>query len=579
VKILSLEIENILSIEHASLSFEDTGLVLVEGWNHDSARANGAGKTAIFNSLSFGLFDKLPRKVTASEILRRGTSKGKVTVVVQLGDETWTVSRSRPKGVSYSKDKVPQLITQEEWESKLRFNYEQFLLSMYTSQKTEGGFQRFLLCNDSDKKNFLLSLLNLGLFSDCKKNTDDVVKGVLTTVDKLSNSIVNSQSKVDAYSESLINELEVKEEMMLLQQDIEELNKMVLAASSVARPDTAKYNSLEENLYRKQTQIQSARLNRNMYLDSYKRTLAEIADYDKNKACTECGSSLDSADARTAHASHQEKLKATLIEIKAKIDSCDETISKEPSVKELVKKLKEKKEQESSDYLAAQQQVSIYKSTINIKSSRLTNMSLKLQTNVELVNKIKALTSNIEELNKTISNNKKDLEVLKTLSSLFSPTGAQAYVLDSVVDSFNEAVSKYISLLWPNASYSLNSYKENSKGEIVAKFSEQLCMNGKEVSTGSLSGGELRALSLCADFAILDVLKSQFGLSCNPIILDEPFDGLDTVGRELVIELLETLSRNRQIIVVDHASEAKSMFTKTIMVEKRNDVSKVSITT
>ena len=47
MRILSLEVSNILSIESASLSFEDNGLILVEGWNYDTGRANGAGKTAI----------------------------------------------------------------------------------------------------------------------------------------------------------------------------------------------------------------------------------------------------------------------------------------------------------------------------------------------------------------------------------------------------------------------------------------------------------------------------------------------------------------------------------------------------
>jgi DNA repair exonuclease SbcCD ATPase subunit len=47
MRILSVEIDNILSIEKASLSFDDNGLVLVEGWNYDTQRANGAGKTAM----------------------------------------------------------------------------------------------------------------------------------------------------------------------------------------------------------------------------------------------------------------------------------------------------------------------------------------------------------------------------------------------------------------------------------------------------------------------------------------------------------------------------------------------------
>src|SRR5438034_1381380 len=98
MRLLSCDIENFLSIEKAHVDFDDTGLLLIEGWNHDVDRANGAGKTAILNAISFGLYDKLPRKVTASELLRRGTKKGSVSIRLDAGGEIYGVQRSRPKG-------------------------------------------------------------------------------------------------------------------------------------------------------------------------------------------------------------------------------------------------------------------------------------------------------------------------------------------------------------------------------------------------------------------------------------------------------------------------------------------------
>jgi DNA repair exonuclease SbcCD ATPase subunit len=169
------------------------------------------------------------------------------------------------------------------------------------------------------------------------------------------------------------------------------------------------------------------------------------------------------------------------------------------------------------------------------------------------------------------------MEIYKTLAAVYSPTGAQAYVLDSIVDSFNEVIQKYVDIMSPNMTYTLNSFKENAKGDVVAKFSETLTKSGEVVSVGSLSGGEEKGLSLCVDFALLEVLETQFGMTLNPIILDEPFDGLDAAGREVVVDLLETLARNRQIFVIDHASESKAMFLKSVKVELRNKVSSIVI--
>ena len=92
-----ITISNILSIESETVEFNSTGLTLVDGWNFDSERANGAGKTSLLNSISFALYDKLPRKISASEILRKDSKKGHVELEFRTIDgNDWTVIRNSP---------------------------------------------------------------------------------------------------------------------------------------------------------------------------------------------------------------------------------------------------------------------------------------------------------------------------------------------------------------------------------------------------------------------------------------------------------------------------------------------------
>jgi DNA repair exonuclease SbcCD ATPase subunit len=170
-----------------------------------------------------------------------------------------------------------------------------------------------------------------------------------------------------------------------------------------------------------------------------------------------------------------------------------------------------------------------------------------------------------------------EIELQKTVANIYSSTGAQAYVLDSAVALFNEHVAKYVDMLWPNLTYELQSYKENVKGEVTAKFSESIVMDGKPISLGSLSGGELKALSICADMALLNCLEQQFGIQTSPVIFDEAFDGLDASGKEFALELIRGLSNDRLVIVIDHANELKSSFSNVISVEKRNGISSLTI--
>lgn len=576
MQILSLDISNILSIESASLTFEDKGLVLVEGWNFDTQRANGAGKTAIFNCLSYALFEKIPRKISASEILKRGTKQGYVTVSLTCGEDKWTVKRSRPKGVEFFKNDIKTDISQQEFENIIRITYDQFLLTIYTPQSNSGLASRFLISPDSEKKTFILQLLNLDRFVELKKQSDDRVKQFSSLIERDQNLIKNNDARIEAYRESIVDESSISEAILALETMSKQLNTSILEVSSVKAPDLSKYSKIEDDIRTKQAEIAQAKAKRSILHDRYRELISNVHDFNDNDTCSECGSLLDTKDSKDKHEQHQIKIKAKAEDIKNQISSIEDVILKEKNMIDIVQKLREKKSKESEEYNRASSHLSELKSLIKTNSLKKENLVTKLKNNQDLQSKIDNLIEINEGLHKICSENRSQLEIYKTLSNIYSPTGAQAYVLDSVVDSFNEIIQKYIDILSPNMSYILNSYKETSKKDIVAKFSETLTKNGIEVSVGSLSGGEQKGLSLCVDFALLEVLETQFGLALNPIILDEPFDGLDSSGKEIVIELLEQLSKNRQIFVIDHSSEAQSKFPKLIKVELRNDTSTIS---
>lgn len=576
MRILSAEIENILSIEKASIQFEDNGLVLVEGWNYDTQRANGAGKTALFNCIAFALYDELPRKITASEILRRGTKSGFSKCSVLCGEDTWTVVRSRPKGVKFYKNDVEQDITQSEFESFIRLNYRQFLLTIYTPQANSRELIRFLSSPDASKKEFLLQLLNLDQFGSVKSAIDQLISQRQAAIDVDLTKINNHRARIETYSESMVDVDALTASIEALQSSLAPVQQEILDLSNVLKPDLSKYVSVEDNIRIKQGEIAQAKAKRTLLHDRYREYMSAIAEYDPDQACGECGSSLDTPEARTSHGEHQEKIKAKALATKEQIDAADLIISKDKDVSELARKLSAKKQQESADYHAAQLRINELNSFVRTKKVQIENAQSKIDNNDLLAAKVATLETSIAELTKSVDANRQQMEIYKTLAAVYSPTGAQAYVLDSIVDSFNEVIQKYVDIMSPNMTYTLNSFKENAKGNVVAKFSETLTKGGQQVSVGSLSGGEEKGLSLCIDFALLEVLETQFGMTLNPIILDEPFDALDGPGREIVIDLLENLARNRQIFVIDHASEAKALFTKSIKIELRNDISTIN---
>ena len=573
--IKSVRIQNILSIEDAFIEFDENGLMLIEGWNHDVGRANGAGKTAIFNAISFALFDKLPRKVTATEIVRRGHKSGFVEVHLSARGSSYEVKRSRPKGVGFKKGGLSVEITQTEWESILGLNYSQFILSMYAAQ---GGSVRFLSINDSEKKQFLLQLLNLEEFSSCRLVADNKVKALESQLVAAQSKMDNLESKIDAYQESLIDENVYHYHINECNKAILEMTALLVDAQQVPRPDLSKYAKLEEDANAKRIEFAKARTRRDTLAETFKKLSRAISDSPEDMAsCPTCGNVIDTTHIKAAREKELGRLTAERAEAKRAIDDCDVVLAGEDGVERVSRQIRERKANESVDYESARSRSNDLNTKIALRQRELKELSSKLQSNAELWVKIKDLAVDREktQLLKTVL--LREVELYKTIVSLYSPTGAQAYILDHVIDSFNERVGEYVGFLWSNMTYQLKSYKETVKGDVTAKFSEHLMMDGRPVSIGSLSGGEFRALSLCVDFALVDVMERQFGISMSPIILDEPFDGLDNAGREFIIELLAKFSADRQVVVVDHASEVKSMFSKVINVEKKNGISTVSL--
>lgn len=581
-----VEINNILSIESARVDVRSQGLTLIDGWNFDDDRANGAGKSSISNAIAFALYDKVPRKITKSEILRWGAKSGFAEVVLRRGGRTFRVRRFRPVAVEYYIDDEKKNITQEEFEKMIGLNYDQFITSQYTAQ--EQG-QPFLYKNDTEKKDFLLDLMDLSVFNACYKETSNRIKSLKGKIDEEKLKLQGYVSKIQAHSESLVDVSQIESSIQLLQEEIQGFNQELIQLREVQRPDLSQYDIVEGKINEKRKIFNQKRTEIALLRQEYqqhKRKDVPFVSRGHDDNCPSCKTPLlvtgtrvsvagDESAAESLHENQRALSRAEAERCAAEINGRENELLRERELDGLQQQIRTKRMEAQRDYDNAQRRSSELERSIALKNQQI-------QTSQKAVERNDALKAKIAELRDLAKNSKDSLqgfdgeiELLEQASQIFSPTGAPAYVMDSVVDSFNQAVSGYVQLIWPSAKYELQSFKEKKDGAKVAKFSEVLTIGQREVSIGALSGGQQRALSLALDFAIRDVIDAHFGIFMNPIILDEPFNGLDTTGREIVIDLLETLSAKRNIWIVDHASEAKAMFTDIIRVEKRSEVTTV----
>jgi DNA repair exonuclease SbcCD ATPase subunit len=567
MRVKELEAENILSIGRISISFANSGLVLLDGWNHDDNSHNGAGKSSIFNALAFAIYNKLPRKVTASEILRKGCKTGFSRVVVQIGKDEFDIKRSRPNGLVVLKNgqACPEM-SQEQLEALIGLTYDQFLICMYSAQ-TES--MKLISLNDSSKKDFFLRLLSLEDFAERRKLVDSIIKTKTLELSEMELSLGKVEAKISAYSESLIDEEDVLAKIAAADPSL--LEKELVELSHVQKPDMSKFDKLESTLNAKLRNIASIEASIGSSRLMVKKLDNAIMSLDSDSIkCPHCSEAFVLGNDGPMTKQHLLDERASNVEI---INNLSNAVLEKTSIMDNLVKLKTKRSESLSRYAETSSRTSELRGLIEMRKRSIVSLNEKLEKQGEIQGKISSAKNLITVLKTKISALREELLVYEAVSSALSPTGAPAYVVDSVIDRFNEKVSQYVSLVWPNASYSLQSYKESKSGDIKAKFGDKLTIQSVDRSIGSLSGGELRCLSLAIDFAVIDVVETTFGISINPIILDEPFEGLDSLNRERVIEILETLSVDRQIWIVDHASEAKSMFSTIVRVEKKDGIS------
>jgi DNA repair exonuclease SbcCD ATPase subunit len=137
--------------------------------------------------------------------------------------------------------------------------------------------------------------------------------------------------------------------------------------------------------------------------------------------------------------------------------------------------------------------------------------------------------------------------------------------LDTIGENAGQILSKVHNTM--GCSIYFEGCKETKTGTIKDEVNAIINMDGEnEVPIDTLSGGQRTVVDLAVDLAVIDVIESKVGKGANFFVIDEPFDGLDSEGKEQILEMLSQLSSNKQIILVDHSPELKEMIRDVIKI-------------
>lgn len=126
------------------------------------------------------------------------------------------------------------------------------------------------------------------------------------------------------------------------------------------------------------------------------------------------------------------------------------------------------------------------------------------------------------------------------------------------------------------ASIYFEGFKETKSGVVKEEVNAILTMDGEiNIPVNSMSGGERTAIDLAVDLAVIDFIEARAGKGIDIFVLDEPFDGLDSVCREQCLEILKNQISSKRIVIVDHSNETKEMVDDRIIVVRSGQESSI----
>lgn len=216
MQITRLYAANFLSYESLDLPLADRGLVLIDGENQDTGGSNGAGKSAIFEALTWGLFGATNRGLRGDEVVRRNESRdltNDTMVCVEISVDGKFVQVFRHRNHKQHKNKLLLFVdkneitmgsdkeTQERLHSLLQIDREAFVAAVMFPQGAEG----FASLTDAGQKAILDRILGTERFAEAQLRVKEKLKKLTLAVAKAESTTAAAEKHVQT------SELWVKE--------------------------------------------------------------------------------------------------------------------------------------------------------------------------------------------------------------------------------------------------------------------------------------------------------------------------------------------------------------------------------
>lgn len=497
---------------------EYKGLVEVIGINEDTGGSNGAGKSALFEAVVWGLFGRTIRKSTEAAICNNLSGKGcSVVITIENGNNSKIrIERSKkPTSLKLYLNEVEitreaAKFTQAHIEKILNISYKTFLASTIFGQHNK---IRFLDSSLDEKREIIRRFLDLEyIFSmrDKIKKSKQFAREKVVKEETLYNEYCKQKKGLEKKLKDITDIVEVKEDLdtLLIQQ--------------------TKADTIDSQL----SNLRSYRSRFTQDLVTVKKNIVRLPK-EFEPSCSKCGQEIDKFV-------KLDFLEKEAIEIAEELETIRVAINKRTKERDKYPKDIDSLIFFKKAELASGEKVFYKESLIEIKEIIDKHLQGKLLA-------------------------QKELDIAAFWDKAFSEKGLVKYIIRNILDYLNESVNYYLSYL-TQSNFSLKFDDE---------LNEIITQNGNIVHYISLSGGEKRKVNLAVMLGLQRIVFLTSKDKCNFILFDEVAENIDPTGLEGLSRLFQDLKKERTVFIITHNKELEAVLnaSSSIIIVKKKDVS------
>lgn len=613
----TIHIENFMSFKSADLLLNDRGFVTVVGRNDsvcDNSVSNGSGKSSLWEALLWCLTGDTVRG-TKDVVNNKSDEGALVELDFVLNNKQYRVIRSKEHSIYKTNLKI--FVDEKDVSGKGIRDSEKILSNLLSDVDAQllssvvilgqGLPQKFTNNTPSGRKEVLEKLTHSDfMIDDLKRRVtqrQSILSGRVSDISAKLNGersreeiLARQQAELKSFLSKSIDDVKEKldsyrAEQSKLEEDVRSIEATKAELSAQISEIQEKRLSIKEkgtqeilNLKQRQTELCEPIKTSVAELTAQRKQIEKTIKEKKSikDVCPTCGQRIsgvvipDTADDEKSLQSCNELLSAYNAQIK-KINEAftseeaelRKTHNDEYSVCTLdINKLQDDLRRQSNALNQIDSEILSINSKLNAVEAQYNEYQTLYKYNEEKLkqiteqltkseNEVSALESELEELNGRLG-------IVKSFSTALS-RDFRGVLLTGLIDYLNNKLKEFSNIVF------------NSDSVLFALDGNNISIkcNGKEYE--SLSSGERQKIDVMVQFALRDMLCNYLGFSCNMLVLDEVFDGLDCRGCEKIIDLMsECLSDVSSVFVVTHRQDLAIPSDGTIVVNKdRNGFSRI----